>query len=68
MGNSPIQFLVLSSVAKKILELEKHKVVLGADCSIPLEARPVHLMVPKVVEVRQSERSPVLQSGGADLP
>uniref|UniRef100_A0A3Q3WGV7 NID domain-containing protein n=1 Tax=Mola mola TaxID=94237 RepID=A0A3Q3WGV7_MOLML len=41
-------------VASKILDLQKHQVDLGGECSITVEARPVHLMVPKVVEI-QSE-------------
>lgn len=41
-------------MAKKILELKKHKVDLGGECSIEVEARPVHLMLPEVVEVKQT--------------
>lgn len=42
-----------SSVANKILDLKKHQVDLGGECSITVEARPVQLMVPRRVEVRQ---------------
>ncbi|XP_004552562.1 interferon-induced 35 kDa protein [Maylandia zebra] len=38
-------------VARKILELKKHQVDLGGECSITVEARPVHLMLPKLVEI-----------------
>uniref|UniRef100_A0A3Q0RTS9 Interferon-induced protein 35 n=1 Tax=Amphilophus citrinellus TaxID=61819 RepID=A0A3Q0RTS9_AMPCI len=38
-------------VAKKILELKTHKVDLGGECSIEVEARPVHLMLPELVEI-----------------
>ncbi|CAI5676298.1 unnamed protein product [Oreochromis niloticus] len=38
-------------VARKILELKKHQVNLGEECSITVEARPVHLMLPKLVEI-----------------
>nr|QXO33271.1 interferon-induced 35 kDa protein [Siniperca chuatsi] len=38
-------------VAKKILTTKKHQVDLGAECSITVEARPVQLMVPKLVEI-----------------
>ncbi|XP_035511355.1 interferon-induced 35 kDa protein homolog isoform X2 [Morone saxatilis] len=38
-------------VAGKILEMKKHKVDLGAECSITVEARPVQLMVPRLVEI-----------------
>uniref|UniRef100_A0A3Q4GXY7 Interferon-induced protein 35 n=1 Tax=Neolamprologus brichardi TaxID=32507 RepID=A0A3Q4GXY7_NEOBR len=41
-------------VARKILELKKHQVDLGGECSITVEARPVHLMLPKLVEVKQT--------------
>uniref|UniRef100_A0A8C4I210 Interferon-induced protein 35 n=1 Tax=Dicentrarchus labrax TaxID=13489 RepID=A0A8C4I210_DICLA len=38
-------------VAGKILELKKHKVDLGGECSITVEARPVQLMMPRLVEI-----------------
>lgn len=38
-------------VAKKIVAKKEHKVDLGGDCSITVKARPVHLMLPKVVEI-----------------
>lgn len=38
-------------VARKILTMKEHKVDLGGDCSITVEARPVHLMLPKLVEI-----------------
>ncbi|XP_059204151.1 interferon-induced protein 35 [Centropristis striata] len=44
-------------VAKKILDLKKHKVDLGSECSITVEARPVHLMLPRLVEI-DTEVSP----------
>lgn len=42
-----------SSVANKILDMKKHQVSLGAEVSISVEARPVHMLLPKVVEVRR---------------
>lgn len=39
------------SVAKKILAMKEHKVDLGGECSITVEAKPVHLMLPKLVEI-----------------
>ncbi|XP_029292622.1 interferon-induced 35 kDa protein homolog isoform X1 [Cottoperca gobio] len=45
-------------VATKILELEKHQVDLGAEFSITVEARPVRLMLPSLVEI-DSEVSPL---------
>lgn len=47
-------FLFHFPVARKILELKKHQVDLGGECSITVEARPVHLMLPKLVEVKQT--------------
>ena len=44
---------VSSSVASNILKMETHKLDLGEECSITVEARPVHLMVPSLVEVKQ---------------
>ncbi|KAE8282822.1 N-myc-interactor [Larimichthys crocea] len=39
-------------VAKKILEMKTHQVNLGeSECSITVEARPVQLMVPRLVEI-----------------
>ncbi|KAM9345966.1 interferon-induced 35 kDa protein [Symphorus nematophorus] len=38
-------------VARKILEMKKHQVDLGSECSITLQARPVQLMVPRRVEI-----------------
>lgn len=43
----------LSSVAMNILQIRKHRVDLGEECRITLEARPVQLMVPSLVEVQQ---------------
>lgn len=45
----------LSSVAKKILTMKKHHVNLSEDCIITVEARPVQLMVPNLVEVQQRD-------------
>lgn len=45
--------LTPSSVANKILDMKKHQVSLGAEVSISVEARPVHMLLPKVVEVRR---------------
>ncbi|XP_031174744.1 interferon-induced protein 35 [Sander lucioperca] len=44
-------------VARKILDMKKHQVDLGGGCSITVEARPVHLMLPRLVEI-DSEVSP----------
>ncbi|KAM3863969.1 interferon-induced 35 kDa protein [Diretmus argenteus] len=38
-------------VAQKILALMTHKVDLGAECTITLEAKPVHMMLPKHIEM-----------------
>ncbi|KAM6904809.1 interferon-induced 35 kDa protein [Xenentodon cancila] len=38
-------------VAMKILDMKMHKVDLGGECSISVEARPVPLMLPSVVEI-----------------
>ncbi|XP_014912334.1 interferon-induced 35 kDa protein [Poecilia latipinna] len=38
-------------VAANILEKRKHKVDLGAECHITVEAQPVHLMMPSLVEI-----------------
>ncbi|XP_045892248.1 interferon-induced protein 35 [Micropterus dolomieu] len=38
-------------VAKKILTMKKHHVNLSEDCIITVEARPVQLMVPNLVEI-----------------
>uniref|UniRef100_A0A3B4XWW4 Interferon-induced protein 35 n=3 Tax=Seriola lalandi dorsalis TaxID=1841481 RepID=A0A3B4XWW4_SERLL len=38
-------------VAKKVLDIKKHRVDLGGECSITVEARPVQLMMPKLVEI-----------------
>ncbi|XP_061568664.1 interferon-induced protein 35 [Cololabis saira] len=38
-------------VATKILDMKTHKVDLGGECSISVEARPVHLMLPSLVEI-----------------
>ncbi|XP_038151138.1 interferon-induced protein 35 [Cyprinodon tularosa] len=38
-------------VAMKILDMGKHKVDLGGECSITVEAQPVHLMMPSRVEI-----------------
>ncbi|KAM4531053.1 interferon-induced 35 kDa protein [Odontesthes bonariensis] len=38
-------------VASNILKIETHKLDLGGECSISVEARPVHLMVPSLVEI-----------------
>lgn len=45
------------AVAKKILSMKKHRVELGGECSITVEARPVHLMMPQQVEI-ESEVCP----------
>ncbi|CAN9505024.1 unnamed protein product [Ophioblennius macclurei] len=39
------------AVAKKILAVKRHHVDLGQDCSITVEARPVCLMLPRLVEI-----------------
>ena len=44
---------LLFSVAKKVLNLKKYKVDLEGGCSISVEARPIQLMLPKLVEVQQ---------------
>lgn len=55
-------------MAKKILEMKSHQVNLGeSECSITVEARPVQLMVPKLVEVQLKtpidlKCSPLLES------
>ncbi|GAA6229849.1 interferon-induced 35 kDa protein [Lates japonicus] len=38
-------------VAKKILNMKKHRVDLGSECNITVEARPVQLMKPRLVEI-----------------
>ncbi|KAM6957214.1 interferon-induced 35 kDa protein [Aplochiton taeniatus] len=38
-------------VAEKILSVREHKVDLGAECTITLEARPVQLLVPSYIEM-----------------
>ncbi|XP_049925988.1 interferon-induced protein 35 [Epinephelus moara] len=38
-------------VARKILDTQKHQVDLGAECTITVEARPVQLMLPRLVEI-----------------
>ncbi|KAG7238882.1 hypothetical protein INR49_030429 [Caranx melampygus] len=38
-------------VAKKILDMKHHRVELGDECSITVEARPVQLMMPRLVEI-----------------
>nr|QLA10405.1 interferon induced protein 35 [Oplegnathus fasciatus] len=38
-------------VARKILTMKNHQVDLGGECSINVEARPVHLMLPTLVEI-----------------
>ncbi|XP_070704000.1 interferon-induced 35 kDa protein [Pempheris klunzingeri] len=38
-------------VAKNILSMKKHQVNLGGECRITVEARPVHLMMPSLVEI-----------------
>lgn len=43
----------LPLVAKKILDTKSHRVDLGEECSIAVEARPVQLMLPRLVEVQQ---------------
>ncbi|KAK9534618.1 hypothetical protein VZT92_007051 [Zoarces viviparus] len=44
-------------VADNILDIQKHRVALGSDCRITVEARPVQLMLPRLVEI-DSEVSP----------
>lgn len=39
-------------MATAVLEQKKHKVELGPDCRMVVEAEPVHLLVPKRVEVK----------------
>lgn len=41
-----------STVARAVLERKEHKVELGTDCRMVVEAEPVHLLVPRRVEVR----------------
>lgn len=41
-----------SAVARAVLEQKEHKVELGTDCWMVVEAEPVHLLVPRRVEVR----------------
>ncbi|XP_017274937.1 interferon-induced protein 35 [Kryptolebias marmoratus] len=38
-------------VARSILDRKRHKVDLGGECRIIVEARPVHLMLPDLVEI-----------------
>ncbi|KAF7665596.1 hypothetical protein LDENG_00135540 [Lucifuga dentata] len=38
-------------VAKKILAMGKHEVDLGSECRIVVEAKPVHVMMPSLVEI-----------------
>ncbi|KAG7233144.1 hypothetical protein INR49_007424 [Caranx melampygus] len=38
-------------VAKKVLDMKHHRVELGDECSITVEARPVQLMMPRLVEI-----------------
>ncbi|XP_029015118.1 interferon-induced protein 35 [Betta splendens] len=38
-------------VAKNILKAKQHQVDLGSECRITLEARPVHLMLPSLLEM-----------------
>ncbi|XP_056263110.1 interferon-induced protein 35 isoform X2 [Pseudoliparis swirei] len=44
-------------VANKILDIRTHRVSLGPDCRISMEARPVRLMLPSLVEI-DTEVSP----------
>lgn len=45
------------AVAKKVLHMKRHRVDLGSECSITMEARPVQLLMPTLVEI-DSEVSP----------
>lgn len=45
---------VSSSVARNVLDRKRHKVDLGGECRITVEARPVHLMLPGLVEVKKN--------------
>lgn len=44
-------------VAKNILDMKKHRVDLGGECCITVEARPVQLLLPQLVEI-ESEVCP----------
>nr|XP_040046257.1 interferon-induced protein 35 [Gasterosteus aculeatus aculeatus] len=44
-------------VASRILDMKEHRVALGSECSIALEARRVQLVLPQLVEI-DSEVSP----------
>lgn len=46
-------------MAKKILGMPEHQVDLGQDCRITVEARPVELMMPRVVEVQRDRQSQI---------
>ncbi|KAK5913859.1 hypothetical protein CgunFtcFv8_008346 [Champsocephalus gunnari] len=43
--------------ASKILKMQKHEVKVGRGCRIIVEARPVHLMLPRLVEINSEVSS-----------
>ncbi|KAK5884781.1 hypothetical protein CesoFtcFv8_018568 [Champsocephalus esox] len=43
--------------ASKILKMQKHEVMVGRGCRITVEARPVHLMLPRLVEINSEVSS-----------
>ncbi|XP_047428491.1 interferon-induced protein 35 [Mugil cephalus] len=51
LGGTTLITFEEEEVAKKILSMKSHRIELGGECSIRVEARPVHLMVPKLVEI-----------------
>ncbi|XP_033944211.1 interferon-induced 35 kDa protein isoform X1 [Pseudochaenichthys georgianus] len=44
-------------VASTILKMQKHEVKVGRGCRITVEARPVHLMLPRLVEINSEVSS-----------
>ncbi|TNN42523.1 Interferon-induced [Liparis tanakae] len=48
---------VLVTFEEEILDIRTHRVSLGPDCSVSMEARPVQLMLPSLVEI-DTEVSP----------
>ncbi|XP_026180526.1 interferon-induced 35 kDa protein [Mastacembelus armatus] len=51
LGGTALVTFEDKDVASKILELKQHQVDLGGECSITVEAKPVALMMPKLVEI-----------------
>lgn len=55
--------MLLSSVASRILDMKEHRVALGSECSIALEARRVQLVLPQLVEVGGDTPPAALEGG-----